>query len=303
MDKIDKLKQIKQLFDDGTINEQEFNQMKLEIIGTDSNSSNVFSEKISNEEKPTINESKSKFDKKSYDEIIAKFKKESTLINGIYVTEDENLVKYLKFIDRVSGKSMWGGIFKKLGIGNAEIEIVQNAKDLDAEVILITEYSTFWGVKLNGKAYKRMPLVENNSKIVSKPQIENKFESKVENKNNYSVFIVYISVFLAVGGYIYKQYYYPTKNEEVIETLRPGEMLPSSESQGPRPSDMGYKPKTNEAESSNSDSYSYGDDGRLYESNACGLCNGTGIEKNKGTLSDEYGRTCPMCDGRGVKSY
>ena len=44
-------------------------------------------------------------------------------------------------------------------------------------------------------------------------------------------------------------------------------------------------------------------DGRIYENNACPLCNGTGIEKNTSHLSDEYGRICPMCDGKGVRSY
>ncbi len=50
-------------------------------------------------------------------------------------------------------------------------------------------------------------------------------------------------------------------------------------------------------------SYHEGDEGKIYESNACPLCNGTGIEKNKSQLSDEYGRICPMCDGKGVRSY
>lgn len=49
--------------------------------------------------------------------------------------------------------------------------------------------------------------------------------------------------------------------------------------------------------------YHMGSDGRIYENNKCGLCNGTGIEKNKSSLSNEYGRICPMCEGRGVRSY
>ena len=44
-------------------------------------------------------------------------------------------------------------------------------------------------------------------------------------------------------------------------------------------------------------------DGKFYENNKCGLCNGTGIEKNRSSLTDEYGRICPMCDGKGVRSY
>lgn len=49
--------------------------------------------------------------------------------------------------------------------------------------------------------------------------------------------------------------------------------------------------------------YIEGTDGRIYENNKCGLCNGTGIEKNMSSLSDDYGRICPMCNGRGVRSY
>lgn len=53
----------------------------------------------------------------------------------------------------------------------------------------------------------------------------------------------------------------------------------------------------------NSNSYHKGSDGRLYENNACSLCKGTGIEKNTSSMSDEYGRKCPMCDGKGVRNY
>jgi hypothetical protein len=45
-------------------------------------------------------------------------------------------------------------------------------------------------------------------------------------------------------------------------------------------------------------------DGRIYESNACSLCKGTGIEKSTApNLTGEYGRVCPMCDGKGVRGY
>jgi hypothetical protein len=49
--------------------------------------------------------------------------------------------------------------------------------------------------------------------------------------------------------------------------------------------------------------YNEGSDGKIYENNKCGLCNGTGIEKNRSSLSDEDGRICPMCEGKGVRSY
>jgi DnaJ-class molecular chaperone len=33
--------------------------------------------------------------------------------------------------------------------------------------------------------------------------------------------------------------------------------------------------------------------------NNCSMCRGTGIEKNTSHLTDEYGRVCPMCEGKG----
>lgn len=38
----------------------------------------------------------------------------------------------------------------------------------------------------------------------------------------------------------------------------------------------------------------------------CSLCQGTGIEKNRNPIkgiNEEYGRRCPMCDGKGRRSY
>jgi hypothetical protein len=52
-----------------------------------------------------------------------------------------------------------------------------------------------------------------------------------------------------------------------------------------------------------SEDYQMGGDGRVYETNACSLCKGTGIEENRSSFSDEVGRVCPMCDGAGVRSY
>jgi hypothetical protein len=54
--------------------------------------------------------------------------------------------------------------------------------------------------------------------------------------------------------------------------------------------------------SSNGSSYQ-GSNGRIYENNVCSMCKGTGIEKNNSSFSDEYGRICPICNGKGVRSY
>ena len=50
--------------------------------------------------------------------------------------------------------------------------------------------------------------------------------------------------------------------------------------------------------------YKMGNDGKVYEQNKCSLCKGTGIETGKNIATGETeGRVCPMCDGKGVRSY
>lgn len=44
-------------------------------------------------------------------------------------------------------------------------------------------------------------------------------------------------------------------------------------------------------------------DGKVYDNEQCGMCEGTGIERNHSSMSNEYGRTCPMCNGKGYQSY
>ncbi len=52
-----------------------------------------------------------------------------------------------------------------------------------------------------------------------------------------------------------------------------------------------------------SDGYHTGRDGRVYENKHCGLCGGDGLEEGKNINGDVERRICPMCDGRGVRSY
>lgn len=54
----------------------------------------------------------------------------------------------------------------------------------------------------------------------------------------------------------------------------------------------------------NDGQYRMGNDGRVYEQNKCSLCKGTGIETGRNVATGKTeGRICPMCEGRGVRSY
>lgn len=147
MDKLENLKKLKKLLDDGVLSEKEYSEMKNEIIGNTSNS----------QVKP-IEVEKYGFAKDSTgskpENILEKIASNSTLIDGIYLTEDDNLVKSLKFLDDVSGYSGWSGLAESLGIKNAEKKLVKKAKNIGANVVLITGSSTDWGVKIKAKAYK-----------------------------------------------------------------------------------------------------------------------------------------------------
>jgi hypothetical protein len=59
-----------------------------------------------------------------------------------------------------------------------------------------------------------------------------------------------------------------------------------------------------ETNSSNEGQYKMGNDGRVYEQNKCSLCKGTGIETGRNIATGETeSRICPMCEGKGVRSY
>lgn len=62
--------------------------------------------------------------------------------------------------------------------------------------------------------------------------------------------------------------------------------------------------QNSETNSSSEGDYHMGNDGRVYENNKCELCKGTGVETGRNVATGEtQGRICPMCDGRGVRSY
>lgn len=64
----------------------------------------------------------------------------------------------------------------------------------------------------------------------------------------------------------------------------------------------GYINGNTRSSNTNSD-YNIGNDGRLYENNSCSLCKGTGIETSHSSLMGDQARVCPMCSGKGVRSY
>ena len=61
---------------------------------------------------------------------------------------------------------------------------------------------------------------------------------------------------------------------------------------------------SNNSNSEDPDGYHMENDGRVYENDKCELCRGTGIEKGQNIISGKVeGRICPMCEGKGVRSY
>lgn len=85
------------------------------------------------------------------------------------------------------------------------------------------------------------------------------------------------------------------ENEEyLIRTPKPIEANPSSNTARPT-----------QGNSSNTQDYQMGRDGRLHETAPCGLCEGTGIERNhnRNSMNPEEGRICPQCGGSGHQSY
>ena len=68
--------------------------------------------------------------------------------------------------------------------------------------------------------------------------------------------------------------------------------------------DVELDEQNNETSTNIQGDYHMGNDGRVYENNKCGLCKGTGIERGRNIATgEEQGRICPMCEGRGVRSY
>lgn len=147
MDKLENLKKLKQLFDNGVLSEKEYSEMKNEVLGNSEKpmTKPIELQKDESKKESTVMEPKN---------ILELIKQNSTLIDGVYLTEDENLVKSLKFMADISGWSGWSGLAENLGIKNAEKKLINKAKDVGANVVLITGSSTDWGVKIKGKAYK-----------------------------------------------------------------------------------------------------------------------------------------------------
>jgi hypothetical protein len=119
--------------------------MKAEIL----NKANVSQNTIS-----TSTTDKSTDTAKEKDKMVL-IKEIATIVEGIYFIEDEDILKDEKSLGNVSGFSGWGGLAESLGIKNAEKKIAKKAKQLNANVVLITNFSDPWGgVKIEGEAYK-----------------------------------------------------------------------------------------------------------------------------------------------------
>lgn len=148
MDKIQELTKLKGLLNNGIIDQQEYEKMKVEILNKDNVSQNTISASTTDKSTETVDNRKGK-DK------MALIKETATIVEGIYFIEDEDILKDEKSLGNVSGFSGWGGLAESLGIKNAEKKLAKKAKQLNANVVLITNFSDPWGgVKIEGEAYK-----------------------------------------------------------------------------------------------------------------------------------------------------
>jgi hypothetical protein len=140
MDKVNKIIQLKQLVENGVLTETEFNKLKNEIIDVE-------------EDKNLEDSAKSDVSDNSLN-LLNEIINNSNEIEGIYFIEDKDLVKNHSTISEISGWSGWSGIAESLGEKNAMKKLSKKAKEIGANVVLITSYSSDFGVKIIGNTYK-----------------------------------------------------------------------------------------------------------------------------------------------------
>ena len=135
MDKVNKIIQLKQLFENGVLTEAEYNKLKNEIIDI-----------VEDSEKSDVSVNNLNL----LDEII----NNSTEIEGVYFIEDKDLVKNHTFISEISGWSGWSGLAQTLGEKNAMKKLAKKANEIGANVVLIISFSDAFGIKIIGNTYK-----------------------------------------------------------------------------------------------------------------------------------------------------
>ena len=135
MDKVNKIIQLKQLFENGVLTEAEYNKLKNEIIDI-----------VEDSEKSDVSVNNLNL----LNEII----NNSTEIEGVYFIEDKDLVKNHTFISEISGWSGWSGLAQTLGEKNAMKKLAKKANEIGANVVLIISFSDAFGIKIIGNTYK-----------------------------------------------------------------------------------------------------------------------------------------------------
>ena len=140
MDKVNKIIQLKQLFENGVLTEAEYNKLKNEIIDI------VEDKSVEDSEKSDLSVNNLSL----LNEII----NNSTEIEGVYFIEDKDLVKNHTFISEISGWSGWSGAAQTLGEKNAMKKLAKKANEIGANVVLITSFSDTFGIKIIGNTYK-----------------------------------------------------------------------------------------------------------------------------------------------------
>lgn len=144
---------------------------------------------------------------------------------------------------------------------------------------------------------------ENDSELHQEYVSDYREKSEISKKSSTLATIIYIIIGIVLFAFVKKTLFktesYVTTPITTEDNGNPKEINSNEYSKGLY--DNGNQNNNNYQ---NSNSYQMGNDGRVYENNACSLCKGTGLETGRNIATGEVeGRICPMCDGRGVRSY
>lgn len=154
---------------------------------------------------------------------------------------------------------------------------------------------------------------ENDSELSQKYVSDFQDKSEKTKKTSTGATIVYIIIGIILFAFVKKTFFKTSVDEIIpITTEVNGQPKEINSNDYTNEYSNGLHDNGNQNNSSyrnnnsyqNNGGYHMGNDGRVYENNFCSLCMGTGIETGRNIATGELeGRICPMCDGRGIRSY